>query len=40
MNHESVSDDIWNSWCEHRVILEQIEMLRVKDLNASDQNSL
>ena len=36
-DHESVSDDTCNSWCKHRVIAEQIEMLSDKDLCASGQ---
>ena len=39
-DHESVSDNVWNSWCKHKVIAEQIEMLSDKDLCASGQNSL
>ena len=39
-DHESVSDDTWNSGCEHRVIAEQIEVLSDKDLCASGQNGL
>ena len=38
--YESVADDTWDSWCEHRVIAEQIEMLSDKDLCASGQNGL
>ena len=39
-DHKLVSDDIWNLWCECRVIVEQIETLNNEDLNASGQSSL
>ena len=39
-DHESVSSNTWNSWCELRMIADRIEVLFDKDLCASGQNSL